>query len=353
LKEPKEVTNLDTPRRDAHTSQSDYKNSNQKRRARWEKIKIGATVFAAVLSLGALYALSRYNYLLFHGAVEVFSITIAFATFAIAWNSRRVMDNNYLGFIGIAFLFVAGLDLIHALAYKGMGVFPSVGANLATQLWIATRFVFATSLLIPLLLIRRKTRPSRVIAGYSLGSAVLVVSIFYWENFPTAYVDGVGLTAFKVGSEYAISLILLAAIGLLLKKRKEFSVSVFKLLLAAMAVAIATEMSFTLYSDVYGIANMIGHLLNVISFYLIYRALIETSLTKPYEMLFRNLKQSETNFANRAAEVGNYATRMEELAEERARQLKDSERLAAIGQTAAWLGMIFATRCNQLLVKSI
>ena len=69
----------------------------------------------------------------------------------------------------------------------------------------------------------------------------------------------------------------------MIKKRKEFSADIYKLLLAAMALAVATEMAFTLYTDVYGIANVVGHLLNVVSFYFIYRALVETGLTKPYE----------------------------------------------------------------------
>jgi hypothetical protein len=71
---------------------------------------------AGAVSLAGLYVLSRVNYLLFHSSVEVFSIVIAFAIFAIAWNSRRMMDSNYLLFIGIACLFVGGVDLLHTLA---------------------------------------------------------------------------------------------------------------------------------------------------------------------------------------------------------------------------------------------
>jgi hypothetical protein len=98
-------------------------------------------VLATFVSLTGLYLLSRLNYLLFHSAVEVFSIVITFAIFAIAWNARRMMDSNYLLFIGIACLFVGGVDLLHTLAYSGMGVFPEYGANLPTQLWIATRYM--------------------------------------------------------------------------------------------------------------------------------------------------------------------------------------------------------------------
>jgi hypothetical protein len=41
-------------------------------------------VVAAAGSISGLYLLSRLNYLLFHSSVEVFTIVIAFAIFAIA-----------------------------------------------------------------------------------------------------------------------------------------------------------------------------------------------------------------------------------------------------------------------------
>jgi signal transduction histidine kinase/PAS domain-containing protein len=259
---------------------------------------------AAALCLTGLYFLSRYNYLLFHSLSEVFAISIIFAIFAIAWNSRRIMDNDYLLFLGIAFLFVGGLDLLHTIAYKGMGVLTETSANPATQLWIAMRYMTAFSLLAgSLFFVRRKIRPIYVFAVYSAATVLLLGSIFYWENFPQAYVDGVGLTMFKILSEYAISLILLCSILLLVVKRREFSGDVFKYLVSALGVAIATELAFTLYTDVYGISNMIGHLLNVVSFYLIYKALVETGITKPYALLFRNLKLNEINLEKNTDEL--------------------------------------------------
>jgi signal transduction histidine kinase len=293
-------------------------------------IKNVVIITVAAISLGVLYFLSRQNYLLFHSVVEIFSIVIGFAIFVIAWNNRRLIDNNYFIFIGMAFLFIAGLDVFHTLAYKGMGVFPSfVGSNLATQLWIATRYVLGFSFLIPLLFTQRKIRPSIIIAGYAAVSALILASIFIWQNFPIAYnASTLSLTAFKIGSEYAISIIILAAIGLLIKKRREFSPDIYKFLLAAMAFAVATEMAFTLYTDVYGIANVAGHLLNVVSFYFIYLALVETGLTKPYELLFRNLKRSENTLANRAQELSKVNEKLkEEVAEREATEetLKESE----------------------------
>ena len=97
-------------------------------------------VGVAAALLAVLYLASLYNYLLFHSIAEIFSIVVACGIFLVVWNSREYLNNNYLLFLGIAYLFVAGFDLVHTLAYKGMDIFVGYGANLPTQLWIAGRY---------------------------------------------------------------------------------------------------------------------------------------------------------------------------------------------------------------------
>ena len=253
-------------------------------------------ILAGALVFAGLYLSSLYNYLLFHSIAEVFSIVVAFGIFIIVWNSRRLLDNSYFIFIGIAFFFIGTLDLAHTLAYSGMGVFPEYGTNLPTQLWIVARSFQGLSLLIAPLLIGRKLKVNFLFLGYGLAISLLLVSIFYWQNFPVCFVEGIGLTPFKKISEYVISLILLGAIFTMFQKRREFDSGVLRLLLAAISVTVASELSFTLYQSPFGLPNLIGHFLKIVSFYLIYKAIIETSLVRPYNLLFRNLKQSEDRY---------------------------------------------------------
>jgi hypothetical protein len=77
--------------------------------------KLITITFGTLILLG-LYLTNLYNYLLFHSFAEIFSIVIACAIFMVSWNSRKFLDNDYLLFIGIAYLFIAGLDLIHTFA---------------------------------------------------------------------------------------------------------------------------------------------------------------------------------------------------------------------------------------------
>ena len=240
-----------------------------------------------------LYELSHHSYLLFHSLAEGFSIVIAFAMFAIAWNSRRFMENQYLLLIGVAFVFIGGLDFVHLLAYRGMGVFPEFGTNPATQLWIAARYLEAATLLAAPLLVHRRFNPFAMAGVYAAVTALLLASIFFWHIFPAAYVDGVGLTTFKIVSEYVISTVLALSIWALFRHREDFNAAVFRLLVAAIIVTIFSELSFTLYTDPYGISNLVGHLLKIAAFYILYKALVATGLRRPYDLLFREQKQTE------------------------------------------------------------
>ena len=249
-----------------------------------------------IIVLFGLYFISLYNYLLFHSLVEIFAVVVAGGIFFVTWNSREFSDNRYFLFLGIAYLFIGALDLLHALAYSGNHIFPGDTADVATQLWITARYIESISLLVAPLFFRRKVKYGFVIIGYLVTVSILLGTIFYWKIFPVCFTKATGLTAFKKNSEYIISFILLAAMGLLFRRRKNLDVGSVRLLIASMALTIASEMAFTLYISVYGLSNLIGHYLKVISFYLIYKAVIEAGLQKPYNLLFRNLKQSERRY---------------------------------------------------------
>lgn len=245
------------------------------------------------LVLIGLYLISFENYLVFHCLAEIFSIVVAFSIFILAWNSRRFFTNDYLLFLGIAYLFIGGVDIVHTLAYIGMGVFPRYDSNLPTQLWIAARYIESISFLIALVFLRRRLRSNYVLFGYSVVVTVLMLSIFYWNNFPDSYIEGTGLTPFKITSEYFISLILLSSLILLYLSRTQFGKDVLYLLMASLIITIFSELAFTFYISLYGFSNLIGHFFKILSFYLIYKAVIVIGLTKPYNLLLRDLKESE------------------------------------------------------------
>lgn len=256
------------------------------------------TVNKVILSLAmavALYLASQYHYLLFHTTAELFSIVIAACVFVIAWNARGMLNNNYLLLLGISYLFISGLDTLHTMAYKGMGIIRGFDEdNLPPQIWLVSRYLEAVSLIVAPFLLRRRLRVGVTLLAYGAVTALALLSIFRWQVFPVCFVTGVGLTPFKKFSEYVICLLLLVAMWLLYRSRSDFDPKVRWFLFASMLATIGTELCFTIYIHLYGLSNLVGHYLKIASYYFIYKAIIETGFIKPFDLLFREIKQRES-----------------------------------------------------------
>jgi len=249
-------------------------------------------LIAGFLLCAGLYLTSLYSYLLFHTLAEGFSIVIAIALFLIAWNTRQLTTNNYVLFLSIAFLFAGLVDFVHTLAYKGMGIFTDYDANLPTQLWIIARYLQSLSLLAALWFIDRKLNIRAILVFYLSATILLLATVFSGTLFPACFVEGQGLTTFKIVSEYIICLILLSSLALLLHHRDKFDPHILRLIVWSILFTIVSELAFTFYVSVYGLSNLIGHYFKILAFYLIYRAIIVTGLEKPYSLIFHNLEQN-------------------------------------------------------------
>ncbi|WP_394295999.1 MASE3 domain-containing protein [Methanosarcina acetivorans] len=273
--------------------------------------------------IGLLYLISLGNYLLFHTLVELFSVYVAYVIFLIVWKSRECLENRYLILVGIAFFFIGSVDLLHALTFSGMGVFRVPGINLTIQLWVLARYLEGISFLVaPLFLIRNRESGSKeaenmygesledsvfawkVFLVYAVITISCLFSVFFFNNFPAAYIEGSGLTPFKILSEYMVSFILLCSLLLLYITRDGFETKVFRLLAASIILTIFGELSFALYTHVDELPNLIGHYFKLLSFYLIYEAVVDVGFEEPCSLLFRELKHREEDFRQKAIFLG-------------------------------------------------
>ncbi|MFH1033280.1 MAG: MASE3 domain-containing protein [Pseudomonadota bacterium] len=247
---------------------------------------------ALAMAFGVLYLASLQSFHLFHILAEFFSIVVGCGAFMMAWNTRRVTENNYILFVGIAYLFVGSLDLLHALTYQGLGVLPMASLDHPIQFWIAARYWEAFVLLLAPLFCNRRLNLPLVWGGFALAAGALVAAI-YGGIFPDCYQEGLGTTDFKTISEYVVCAMVALAMLHTHQKRAHFEPRVLKLLLGAMAATILAELSFASYMGLFGVSNKVGHYLKIISFYLIYKATIQASLTRPYETMFLDLSRQE------------------------------------------------------------
>ncbi len=278
----------------------------------------------------ALLFAYRWNPALSHNLTETFSVIVACGVFMLTWNARKIIDNHYFIFLGVAYLFVGVIDYLHALSFGG--AFTTEVHTNSIELWFAARFVQSFALFFAPFFVSRKTRPWLVLSGFATASAALV-ALAWTGAFPDYYLPGRGLTSTKHVSDHLVAGIQVLSIGTLWRVRRHFDREVFQRLVLSILFSIAAELSADLYTDAYVYNSVIGHYLKVVSFYLVYKAIVATGLVRPYDLLFRNLKRSEeelrtardgleTRVAERTAELRAVNERMEQELAERQRAVE-------------------------------
>ncbi|OYU46549.1 MAG: GGDEF domain-containing protein [Burkholderiales bacterium PBB4] len=250
-------------------------------------------VLVFVLALGAppLHFFSEVrDYLPLHLTLEFVSMAVAAMVFTLAWNLRGQAHNSHTLILGASFLFVCLVDGAHSLSYAGMpDLLTPAGAGKAINFWLMARLAGALALLAVALLPLKNwsLRQCWLLLGCASGLslAVIALGLLYPDAFPATFVDGSGLTAFKVMAEYTLVGLYLAA-GLLLFRMSHTAGKDHLAWLAAAALIQALgEVLFTLYAQVADVFNVLGHVYKASAFLLVYRALVVTGIRAPLRAL--------------------------------------------------------------------
>ncbi len=256
------------------------------------RLPIRYTLLTVASVAGLLTIRWAFGYPAFHSIVELFAVAVAIAAFMITWSGRNTIDNRYVLFLGIAYFFVACVDILHTLAYQGVEAFQGYSpTELATQLWLAGRYLQASALIIAPAFIHRRLRPSWVLGAYSVAT-VLLVGFVFAGMMPSALPETGGLTPFKIWSEWLIAVAFAVGLIGLLRKRDAFDRDVLRLLAGSIVALIAAEIAFMLYGAPHEAANFVGHLLRILAYFLLYRGLIVIAIVRPYDILFRQLSHA-------------------------------------------------------------
>jgi len=245
-----------------------------------------------------LILVSFSNYLLFHTLAEFFTIIVGVLMFVVAVYTHSLSRENFLMYLGIGYFWIAVLDMVHTLLYKGVGIISSDITDHFVQFWIANRYVESLLLLSAPFFLVYKLRSTWAFIAYATLS-LLIYTVIMSGYFPVAFIEGEGLTAFKIISEYIICFILILALGNLYNYRHHLKPGLFPFLSAAIVMTILAELSFTSFISVYGPANLIGHLFKLFSFWLIFYSIIQLNMQEP----FRDLVASESRFRKLLKEV--------------------------------------------------
>lgn len=262
--------------------------------------------FGMVVTSAALFLTSLHSFSLLHVLTELFGIVIAFGIFTIAWSSRKYIDNIFLLLLGVSYFFVGALDLVHMIAHGESGVvIKNVNDNLPAQLWIASQYLEAVSIAVALILFQEKNtnkffavrkKSHQIFLSYLGVFYIIIIAVFIGNFLPAVYENESGLTSFGMYNEYVVALMLLGSLGLLFKKRKMFNHEMANMLSIALIIKVLAELLLAKFIGMHNFYEVLGHLFHFIFYLLLYKAILEGGLMRPYEFLFSDLKKSEDRY---------------------------------------------------------
>lgn len=251
----------------------------------------------AVLVVSALfYALSLYSYAVFHTVVEFYSAVVAGTLFALTWNSRHLLEHDYMTALGLGMLTFAVLEIPHILAFSGLQAFPGFDVSLPSEIHLIERLLLALTFLAAPFFVSRKLHPWAGLGSVAAAVGLTLAITMWWRIVPATFVAGEGITAFKLYSEYlVIGMFVIAALFIWSKRERLDTVATW-LVFGSLGSFIISEVMFTLYAAPDSIENFFGHLAQVLAFTLLYSGVVRRTLVQPYELMYRELAQSEERF---------------------------------------------------------
>lgn len=250
----------------------------------WKLYSQSGLWFVPLLLSLVLVPLSFVSMALFHTLVELIAIIIAVMSFFVAWHTFPLSRNSTLLFLGCGYFWIGAIDLLHALTFEGAELIPGLKLGSTIQFWIIARYLEAMVLLFAPFAGKYNFQPFKVMVFLGLLSFIAVLA--QWNNWlPVMFIPGEGLTLAKVYSEYVIILLLLCAAVCLYIQRKAVGLSNTRLMILSIILTIFAELNFTLYVGFKELPLVLGHIFKLLSFWVIYRVLVESSLLQPIRSL--------------------------------------------------------------------
>ncbi|MDH5182439.1 MAG: PAS domain S-box protein [Gammaproteobacteria bacterium] len=237
-----------------------------------------------------------------HMFAETFSIIVSILVFALIYSSRNDDQKYNLFVLAGAFLIIGLLDFAHTISYPGMPDFVTPGSpDKSIYFWLVARYIAAIGLLITALQllnvsIRLPNRHWMLFASISLTAFFYWLGLYHLDILPRTFIEGQGLTPFKVWAEYGIIAILLVpAIVFHLQAKKQQPYDAHSLF-AATIITILSELCFTLYGNITGLFIFMGHVYKVIAYIYIFKAIFLFVVREPYQKLYQSEQYNRTLF---------------------------------------------------------
>jgi diguanylate cyclase (GGDEF)-like protein/PAS domain S-box-containing protein len=231
-------------------------------------------------------------FLFWHNLLEITAIVVAMLVFVTGYRAILSVRKGAVVLLGVTFLGVGLLDFLHMSHYQGMPELLSPNTpHKSMFFWLAARTLAAFGLLLyvalpagPAVTVARK----RLAVAAMLGAVAVLalVGICWPDRVPALFVQGQGLTAWKIGLEWMVVGLNLAALVVAWRRRVTLAGECVLALGLAIALSAVSELFFTMLGIVdKDAANLLGHGYKVAAYLYLFHATFHEALRRPLERM--------------------------------------------------------------------
>lgn len=245
--------------------------------------------------------LYQRNFIVFHVIIEITSLMLAFS-FLLVGSIGIKNDKINLSILMKGAFLSSVVMVCHIISYNGMDLIEGYGTNEAVQFWIIGNLIFSSSFLLFGLSNHYEINSRKVTYILSIISVFLVSSVFF-GIFPDCYIEGRGLTIFKIFMEY-LSILFFVISGLLVYSKltsykKQFYIDYAFVLL----LLLVSGLLYTNYVGVFEFSNALGHIFRVVALYILVLSVTNLYIKVPIEDSFHDMSTQIQNLKSSYQEV--------------------------------------------------
>lgn len=294
------------------------------REVSWRWVALALTAVMMV-SLSPLAKVIVPEFVTFHTILEFVCIVACLMIFTVQFVLRSNASFGRFQLLGIPFLGIALLDLVHTLSYRGLPALVTENSpQKSIAFWLAARFLEVMTF-VAFAAVSRFRSEVKIKTG-----ALYLVILFYvacaiaWVLLNPAtvplFADDMGrISGLKIGIEYFFILMHLFAAGILLSLPQAGDGRTADLTTASLILAVS-GLCFSSFSDGHDLVIFLGHLLKVLAYFFVFRSCLVNELLSPYTKVLQLSDELRVQSQN-----------IRELQ----RRLQRAERLGVLGQSLA------------------
>ena len=229
-----------------------------------------------------LIYLGSKNYILFMGITNSIEIFIGISVSIIILNTYKMNRDNIFSILGVSFVFISMCNLLYIISYKEIGPFMGYNSDLYQVFCISKRYFEGVAMLLTFIFIGKEIKIRIITITYFIVLIFLGVLILNSYNTPPTYLEELFFNDYHIVLNGFLILLNTLGVFILYEKSKFIKKNLYILFSNILTLQIISNFIILVFIKDHYIFGSLYSIFRLVIYYLIYKAVIRTSLKEPY-----------------------------------------------------------------------